>query len=110
MDALLNEKKIDMGAIAGYENEVFTHLDVGLWVLRDEADAGAGIMATANLLGLDFIPLKEERFDLFIPRDYFFVEEVASLMDVIRSDRFSKEAARFGGYDTRDSGKVIYTS
>jgi len=110
MDSLLKKAGIAKSAVSGYENEVSTHLDVGLRILRDEADAGAGIMATANLLGLDFITLKEERFDLFIPRDYFFVEEVTSLMEVIRSERFSKEALRFGGYDTRDSGKVIYTS
>lgn len=109
MDSLFKKAGITKTSVAGYENEVSTHLDVALRVLRGEADAGAGIMATANLLGLDFIPLKEERFDLLVPREYFFAEEVTSLMNIIRSERFSKEAARFGGYDTRDSGKVIYT-
>ncbi|MEK6725191.1 MAG: helix-turn-helix transcriptional regulator [Deltaproteobacteria bacterium] len=109
MDSLLKKAMIPISAVSGYDNEVSTHLDVALRVLRNEADAGAGIMATANLLGLGFIPLKEERFDLLVPREYFFAEEVAALMDIIRSERFSKEAARFGGYDTRDSGKVIYT-
>ena len=49
---------IPISAVSGYDNEVSTHLDVALRVLRNEADAGAGIMATANLLGLGFIPLK----------------------------------------------------
>lgn len=109
VDSLLKKAGIAETSVSGYENEVSTHLDVALRVLSDEADTGAGIMATANLLGLDFIPLKEERFDLLVPREYFFAEEVTSLMDIIKSERFSKEAAMFGGYDTRDSGKVIYT-
>lgn len=110
IDSLMKKHRIDTSSINGYENEVYTHLDVGLRVLKGEADSGAGIMATANLLGLDFIPLKEERFDLLIPRDYLFVEEVTALMDILRSERFAKEAERFGGYDLRDTGKMIYSS
>lgn len=109
MDSCLNRTGVDSSNIKGYEIEVSTHLDVGLRILRGEADAGAGIKATAHLLGLDFIPLKEERFDLLIPRDYFFLNEVQNLMEIIKSSQFRKESARFGGYNTRDSGKVIYT-
>jgi len=109
IDSYLNKAGIDGSKINGYETEVSTHLDVGLRILRGEADAGAGIRATAHLLGLDFIPLKEERFDLLIPRDYFFLEEVQRLMEILKSGQFRNESARFGGYDTRDSGKVIYT-
>ncbi len=109
IDSFLNKTGIDSSNIKGYETEVSTHLDVGLRILRGEADAGAGIRATAHLLGLDFIPLKEERFDLLIPRDYFFMDEVQRLIEILNSGQFRSESARFGGYDTRDSGKVIYT-
>lgn len=109
IDSCLNKLGVDASKIKGYETEVSTHLDVGLRILRGEADAGAGIRATAQLLGLDFIPLKEERFDLLIPRDYFFLDEVQRLMEVLKSGQFRGEAGRFGGYDIRDSGKVIYT-
>lgn len=109
IDSCLKKVGVDPSKINGYEMEVSTHIDVGLRILNGEADAGAGIRATAQILGLDFIPLKEERFDLLIPRDYFFLDEVQQLMEVLKSSQFRGEAARFGGYDTRDSGKVIYT-
>lgn len=109
IDSYLNKAGIKSSKINGYETEVSTHLDVGLRILRGEADAGAGIRATAHLLGLDFVPLKEERFDLLIPRDYFFLDEVQRLMEIIKSDQFRNESARLRGYDTRNSGKVIYT-
>ena len=109
IDSYLNKTGIDRSKISGYETEVSTHLDVGLRILRGDADAGAGIRATAHLLGLDFIPMKEERFDLLIPRDYFFLDEVQRLMEILKSGQFRNESARFSGYDTRDSGKVIYT-
>lgn len=109
IDSYLNKARIDSSKINGYETEVSTHLDVGLRILRGEVDAGAGIRATAHLLGLDFIPLKEERFDLLVPRDYFFLDEVQRLLEILKSGQFRNESARFSGYDTRDSGKVIYT-
>lgn len=109
IDSCLARLGMDASKINGYDTEVCTHLDVGLRILQGEADAGAGIRAAAHLLGLDFIPLKEERFDLMIPRDYFFLDEVQRLMEILKSEQFKSEASRFGGYDTRDSGKVIYT-
>jgi putative molybdopterin biosynthesis protein len=40
--------------IAGYEQEVSRHMDVGLEILSGRADAGPGIRPVASLLGLDF--------------------------------------------------------
>lgn len=101
---------IDPSQVNGYETEVSTHLEAGISILKGEADAGVGIKAIAEMLGLGFIPLQEERFDLLIPKDYFLFEEVQQLLDVLRSSQFRGKAANLGGYDTRDSGRIIYAS
>lgn len=101
---------LDPSKVKGYETEVSTHLEVGISILKGEADAGVGIKTIAEMLGLGFIPLQEERFDLLIPKDYFFFEEVQQFLDTLKSSHFKGMAASLGGYDTRDSGRIIYTS
>ena len=56
----------------GYRETVATHLEVGLYVLRREVDVGIATHATARLLGLDFVPLTQERFEMLIPAQRFF--------------------------------------
>src|SRR5205814_4953749 len=53
--------------IRGYEREEFTHLAVAAAVASGMADCGLGIAAAAAALGLEFVPLFKERYDLVIP-------------------------------------------
>ncbi len=46
--------------IDGYENEVFTHFEVGLSIISKEADVGIATSAIAKLLGLGFVPLHKK--------------------------------------------------
>src|SRR5262245_52519282 len=43
--------------IAGYKTVVSTHLEVGMKIMRGEADVGLATRTTAQLLGLDFLSL-----------------------------------------------------
>jgi putative molybdopterin biosynthesis protein len=94
-------------AVTGYRDEVSTHWAVGLRVLRGEADAGVASRAIAHALSLGFVPLTRERFDMVIPRDAFFRPPVQALIEAIRSERFRRVLDRFGGYDPRESGRVL---
>ncbi|RQD74043.1 MAG: molybdopterin biosynthesis protein, partial [Candidatus Syntrophonatronum acetioxidans] len=53
--------------IKGYEREEYSHLAVAAAVASGAADTGMGILAAAKALGLDFLPLAEERYDIIIP-------------------------------------------
>jgi putative molybdopterin biosynthesis protein len=110
LDSYLKRLGIPASGIKGYRTAVNTHWEVGMSVLKGKVDVGLGIKAVANGLGLGFIPLQEERFDLLIPEDYFFSEEVQRFLQVFGSSQFKQRAASFGGYDTRDSGKVMNPS
>ena len=99
--------KIDPKRIPGYETAVSTHLEVGLRVLGGEADVGPATKTTALLLGLDFVPLTRERFDVLIPKDRFFSRGIQLLLGIIGSSEFRDRVNAMGGYDVSESGRVI---
>jgi excisionase family DNA binding protein len=96
--------------IAGYDEAVATHLEAGLRILRHEADAAIATRAAAQLLGLDFVPLTQERFDMLIPKERFFAPAVQAVFEVVGSREFRNRVEAMGGYDTSESGRVIATN
>jgi putative molybdopterin biosynthesis protein len=107
-DYKLQEEGIDPSEIPGYSRIAYTHMEVALEVFSGSADVGMGILASAKLLGLDFIPLATERFDLIIPNEIFPSEPVKALREVLDSGEFKSNVTRMGGYSTRDTGKIMY--
>jgi len=107
LDHEIARLKIDPKKISGYGTAVSTHLEVGLHVLRGEADVGLATKTTALLLGLGFVSLRRERFDLLILKDRFFAPSIQILMDIIGSGEFRDRVHAMGGYDVSESGRVI---
>ena len=68
LDYLLKEDGLEPVQVQGYDREEYTHMAVAVNVLSGTADVGLGIMAAARALGLDFIPLTPERYDLVVPK------------------------------------------
>jgi molybdate-binding protein/DNA-binding XRE family transcriptional regulator len=94
--------------VKGREDEVFTHLDVAARVSAGLADTGVGVRAAAAVCGLDFIPLQRERYDLIIPKIYYdALPGLKTLLDVIVTKAFRDELEALGGYDTRESGRIL---
>jgi len=87
---------------------VGSHMEVGLAVLRGEADAGLAIEAVAELLGLHFVPLRKERFDLAIKKSNFFRQPVQDFLGLLRTEEFAGLSAKLVGNDISDAGKVVY--
>lgn len=108
-DKCLRELSINPGDIKGYEREEYTHMGVASAVLTGVADTGLAILASAVALGLDFIPVAKERYDLAIPRDFYETEMLQCLLKIIREDsEFREMVIGLGGYDISDMGKVMY--
>ena len=53
--------------VQGYQYAAVSHFDVARHVAEGRADVGVGVLSAADLFGLDFLPLQEERYDLVIP-------------------------------------------
>ncbi len=108
LDYLLQEEGIDPAAVQGYEREEYTHMAVAANVKSGTADVGLGILAAARALGLDFIPLTPERYDLVVPESTFADPRFQELLAVIRSPEFHRAAEALGGYDLKDCGQILW--
>jgi putative molybdopterin biosynthesis protein len=108
LDYLLKQGTIDRNQIYGYDREAVSHLSVAAAVAGGTADVGLGIYSAAQAMGLDFIPVAEERFDLLMSRSFFHSEQGQELLAIIRSDAFRKRVEALGGYSCRDSGTLLY--
>lgn len=109
LDKHLRDKGIDPRRIRGYERDEFTHMAVASSVLTGLADAGLAVYSSAKALGLDFLPVAEERYDLAVPSEFLDMEKIGVLLRIIREDdEFRRTVESLGGYDTRDMGKVLY--
>ena len=108
LDYQLQQSKLDPRAIRGYEREEFTHMAVAVAIASQLADVGLGVKSAAHALGLDFIPVGEEQYDLVFLRSFFDAEHGAKLLQTIRSADFRKAVETLGGYDARASGEIVY--
>jgi len=107
LDWRLEQLSIHPNKITGYEREEYTHMAVAVDVLSGTADAAMGIHAAAQALGLDFIPVTTERYDLVIPAAHYDNPLVQGLLEVVVSREFKHQVTALGGYDVRDTGRVI---
>ncbi len=108
-DRELKTANIDGSKISGYDNEVGRHMDVGLAVLSGKAHAGPCIQPVAEMLGLDFLPWRWERYDLLILKDRFFEPCIQNFLSLLHERTFKNLAAEMKGYDLSASGKMIFS-
>jgi excisionase family DNA binding protein len=107
-DKLLEEHDIQGENLQGYDTLLSRHMDVGLEILNGNADAGPAIRPVANILGLDFIPVCWERFDLLIAKDKFFEQGIQLFLSLLKGKVIVQTAEKYGGYDLSMTGKMIY--
>jgi excisionase family DNA binding protein len=110
LDQELARLGLEATRLDGYEETVTTHLEVGLRVFRRAADIGLASHATARLLGLDFVPLTQERFEMVIPASRVVTRPVQILLDTIGSRDFRTRVDALGGYDTSEAGRLRVSS
>jgi excisionase family DNA binding protein len=109
LDHHLKTLRIPPSKILGYENEVNTHLEVGLSILSKEADVGIATVAISKLLGLHFIPITGESFDMILDKETFFEKGVQAFIEILNSEGFRKRIEKLGSYDFKNSGKILYS-
>ncbi len=94
-------------AIAGYDHEEITHMAAAMAVKTGIADTALGIRAVPDELGLEFIPVTWERFDLVVPDAHLELPQVRRLLGPLRSDAFRQVLAELPGYDPKAVGQVV---
>ena len=99
---------INVNNIKGYDNEETSHLSIASAVARGDADVGIGTEKVALQVGaVDFIPMQKERYDLIIKKETLEDEKYERIIEIIKSNQFKKEVEGLGGYDTKDTGKIM---
>jgi len=109
LDHHLKGLRIPSSKIKGYEREVYTHFEVGLSILSKEANIGIATSAVSKFLGLPFIPITRENFDMLLDQSTFFEKGVQAFIEILNSSEFRNRVARLGNYDFGNSGKILYS-
>jgi putative molybdopterin biosynthesis protein len=108
LDSILKKEEISPLSIRGYQNEEWTHLSTASHVSKGTADAALGIRSAAYQLDLDFIPIKNEQFDIVFRWTKKNQDSLQHLLDVIQLTTFKENVRGLEGYDTTELGKIIY--
>ena len=106
VDHLLSGHKLGKRGLPGYETELFTHLEVATAVAEGRADVGVGTLGPARSLGLEFVHLTWERYDLLSTEEAFYRRPTQAFFEMIKSDWLRQLIARVPGYDARETGML----
>jgi molybdate-binding protein/DNA-binding XRE family transcriptional regulator len=104
LDARLRSQGI---RLHGYESIADGHLPAARRVLAGEADCCVAVASAARILGLGFIPLVSERYDLVVHRRHLQLSQVQALFNTLGLAAYRRELEHLGGYDTSVAGRRV---
>ena len=106
-DYMLREAGLDSRRVHGYDREEYSHLAVAAAISAGRADTGIGVFSAAKAVGLDFVPLRKERYDLVMPREVYESDLLRPMLELLRDDGFRSQVEELGGYDVSSMGEII---
>jgi len=107
LDESMRLVKIDRRSVVGYDSISTTHAMAASKVASGECDVAIGIDGVAKQMeGIDFVPLKIERYDLVILADAL-AEELKEIPEILASDNMKSNLKNMG-YDVIDTGKLLF--
>jgi putative molybdopterin biosynthesis protein len=108
LDSKLSSYGIDPSKISGYSKEEWNHLSAASYLSRGMADVTFGIQSAASHLGLDFIPVAKEHFDLVFRFTSENKQSLTDLIQYLQSASFKDSLTDLEGYDISELGKITY--
>jgi len=107
IDYLCRKEGVDPSLIYGYDREEYTHTSVAALIAAGSADAGLGVYSAANMYGLDFVHICDERYDLLIPDHAWDLPMIRELIEVLKSVELKERLNKLGGYIVCNPGETI---
>ncbi len=107
LDRLLHKADLPASRVRGYQSEAYGHLAAAYAVVAGEADCCIATRAAAQAFGLDFVPLKSERYDLIMRRQTLELPAVQSFLDVLQKASLRRKLEVLAAYDTMHTGTVL---
>ncbi len=108
LDSALKQVSITSSQINGYERVVFGHLPAAYGVANGWADCCIATRSAARCFGLNFVPLRQERFDLVCPEEFLCTRAGQGIAGLLNRSVLSKRLAALAGYDTVHTGKTVF--
>jgi putative molybdopterin biosynthesis protein len=107
LDSSLKKLRMETSKVRGYGKFASGHLSAAWQVQSGVADCCLSTRAAARALGLHFIPLLSERYDLVIRRPHLDLPRIQNLLDTLSRSDFRRELEGLGGYDTKVTGQRL---
>lgn len=107
LDKLLEKAGIEARRVQGHDRLAYGHLAAAYYVVSGEADVCLATRSAAQIFGLDFIPLQNERYDLVMRRRTADLPAVKALLDILQRAALRRKLEVLAGYDTSETGSVV---
>jgi len=107
LDELLAQNGLVPSDLDGYDHTEPSHAAVANAVAAGQCDAGLGVAAAAHSVGLDFVPLAQERYHLVCLKSALEQPGILALLHLLKSRAWASALAAIPGYAANQSGEVL---
>jgi len=107
LDELLEKAAMEANKIQGYDRIAFGHLAAAYCIVSHDADVCLATRSAAQTFGLDFIPLRSERYDLVMRKRSADLPAVKAFLDVLQRATLRRKLEVLAGYDTSETGALV---
>lgn len=107
LDRMLKDAQVPAAKVGGYERIAYGHLAAAYLVHTGDADCCLATRSAANAFGLDFVPLRAERYDFVLRRETLELPAVQMFLDVLQRSNLRRKLEVLAGYDTSQTGAVL---
>ena len=76
-------------------------------MLAGDADCCLATRSAAQTFGLDFVPLRSERYDFVMRRSTLETPAAQTLLDILQRATLRRKLEVLAGYDTAQTGTVL---
>ena len=107
LDSELERAGIAAGQVNGYTQTAPAHLAAARIVSEGRTDCCIAPKIVARAMGLDFVALLSERYDLVVRRELMALRPMQAFLNSLTSAVLRRKLAALGGYDTSAMGRVV---
>ncbi|MBV8070391.1 MAG: helix-turn-helix domain-containing protein [Acidobacteriaceae bacterium] len=107
LDESLRRAHIQAKRVPGYSRVVSGHMAAAFAVASGHADACVATSSVARCYALNFVPLRQERFDLVFLRTFADSAAGKRLLDTLNKLELRRQLGELAGYETAETGKQL---
>ena len=107
LDKLLEKAGMTARNVQGYDRVAYGHLAAAYCVVSRNADVCLATRSAAQTFGLDFVPLRRERYDLVMRKRTADLPAAKAFLDVLQRATLRRKLEVLAGYDTSETGTLV---